>query len=320
MQKIIKIIRKKIPKIKKNKSKKNLFKKEKLKIFFKNENELNFSPKRRSFNIFKTKLKYQNYNENIKNIYLYYLIIWIILCISSLYLLFFSHYFQLKNIDIIRNDENVNINIIYKTIDNFRFYPIFFIDKKLIEEKIKYSQPNIDNIEIKKILPDSIKITLSSKKNLFKTIINGKTYILTENWVILPSNKETNLEELNIIWLDFLWIIDYKKILIEDNIKNINYIIESIKNTNSFINISKLNYYKKEQELHIITNDDIILIFDLQKDRITQVKKLNIFYKEKKNSIKTKIIYIDLRINGRIIYCDSSNEFQCKKNIKEIYN
>lgn len=303
-----------------NKNKRKNLKEKKQNFFlFDRKKRLNFKSKRNNFKVFKTKLKYENYKENFKNIYLYYFILWIVLCFLSIYLLFFSHYFQIKNINIIINDEYININMAYKAVDNFRYNSTFFVDKKLIEEKIKYYQPNIKELKIQKILPDLIKITLISYDVLFKTTINKKSYLISENWVFIPSNKENDLENLDIIWLDFIWIIDYKKIILTENIKNIDLLIKKIKESNSFIMIKELKYYKKEQELHIITNDKITIIFDLQKDIISQVEKLNIFYKEKKN-IKEKIIYIDLRIDEKIIYCDSSNEFQCKKNLKKIYN
>jgi hypothetical protein len=117
-----------------------------------------------------------------------------------------------------------------------------------------------------------------------------------------------------------LWIIDYKKVFKSEYILRIEEIIKLINEKNSFVEINELNYYKKERELHIISKDWIVIIFDLNKPPKAQIEKLNIFYKKYLSKIKLWIVYIDLRINEKIYYCTTDNEFQCKVNLKSIYD
>jgi cell division septal protein FtsQ len=101
--------------------------------------------------------------------------------LASLYTIIFSHYFSLKSVDIIRNDNLVNIDLAYRSIENIRLKPMVFINKSDIRNFITSHQPNIQNIEIRKIYPSNIKITLSSYKELYNVNVEGKYYKITEN-------------------------------------------------------------------------------------------------------------------------------------------
>jgi len=59
-----------------------------------------------------------------------------------------------------------------------------------------------------------------------------------------------------------------------------------MKEKNSFIKIKEINYYKKEAELHLLNEDNTVIIFDLNKDTNIQIEKLNIFYKQYVKNIK----------------------------------
>ena len=101
--------------------------------------------------------------------------------LASLYVLFFSHYFSIKNIDIIRQDDIINIDLSYRSIESIRYKPILTEDKERIKENLINHQPNIKDVYIRKILPDNIKITLSSYKSDFTFEKEGKIYLITEN-------------------------------------------------------------------------------------------------------------------------------------------
>lgn len=299
------------------KYKKNI-RKEKSKLYVQ-ENWAKYKSKRNKFKIFTSKLEFENTFSDIKKINVYYYIIWLFLIVSSFYVLFLSHYFSVKSIDIIRNDELINIDLSYKSVENFRYKPILFVDKNDIKLNLLSHQPNIKNIVIRKIMPDKIKIVIEWFESVFETEFDGKIYQITSNWVIIPSKSKENSQKIKIIWLNNLWIIDYKKIFKDTYISKIQNIIELIKLKNSFITINDIIYYQKEAELHIIDQNWTTIIFDLAKEENIQIEKLNIFHKKYVNQIKFWVIYLDLRINEKIIYCARDNEFQCKQNLKSIY-
>lgn len=277
-----------------------------------------YKSERNKFKMFKTKLEFDNAFKDIKKINIYHFFVWIFLILASAYIIVFSHYFSLKSVDVIRNDELVNIDLAYKSIENIRYKPMVFIDKSIVKNSILSHQPNIKDISINKIYPSNIKITLWSYKDLYNVNFNWKYYKVTENWVLVPTSKqEENI--LQIVWIDNFWIIDYKQFFDPVYVNKIREIEDLIKQKNSFVVIDKMTYYKKERELHILTDKWILLIFDLTKDSKVQVEKLNIFYKEYFKKIKFWIIYVDLRVNERVIYCSTETEFQCNKNLENIY-
>ncbi len=292
---------------------------EKSKLYITNSSSKNFQTKRNKFQFFKSKLEFENTFEEIKKINLYYYIIWTFLILSSIYVLFFSHYFSIKTIDIIREDDIINIDLSYKSIENIRYKPILLEDKELIKTNLFVHQPNIKDIYVRKILPDTIKILISSYKSVFIFEKEWKNYLITENWVVVPTKIKTDIPKINIKYKNNLSIIDYKQIFKEDYIRKIKTIIDLMNQKNSFITINELNYYKKESELHLISKDGIVIIFDLNKESEIQIEKLNIFYKKYVNKLKLWIIYIDLRVNEKIFYCWMENEFQCRVNLKNIY-
>lgn len=294
-------------------------KSQKTKLYSQVNSTSRYKSKRNKYKLFISKLEFQNTFPEIKNLNYYYFIIWGFLILSCIYVLFFSHYFTVKSIDVIREDDLVNIDLAYKSLEKYRYNSIFTIDKNLINASILSHQPNIKEVYIRKIMPDNLKITLKSYDLVFGTNILDKYYLITQNWVIVPSKQKESDEIIKVIWLNNLWIIDYKKVFNSQFIKKIKDIDSLIKQENSFLEVKDIKYYLKEQEIHIISKEDIVIIFDLHKDINVQIQKLNIFFKKYLSTIKSWIVYIDLRINEKIIYCWKDQEFQCKQNLKSIY-
>lgn len=299
---------------------KRKLKKEKSKLYITDSNDGSFVSKRNKFKFFKNKLEFQNTFQEIKNIHTYYYVFWTFLLLSSMYILFFSHYFSIKNIDIIRQDDIINIDLSYRSIENIRYKPILIEDKEKMRDNLINHQPNIKEIYIRKILPDNIKIIISSYPTHFFFEKDGKNYLITENGVVVWGKPKKDLIKINVKDIDNIWILDYKKIFKDDYIARMKDIISKIQERNSFVQINEINYYKKEAELHITTKENTIIIFDLNKEINIQIEKLNVFYKEYIKKIKLWIVYIDLRVNEKIYYCTKENEFQCNVNLKNIYN
>ena len=75
-----------------------------------------------------------------------------------------------------------------------------------------------------------------------------------------------------------------------------------------------------EKEIHFQIKDGPLLIYTLIRDLKQQIKKTSIFNTEHKSLQDSDIIYIDMRVDQKIYYCDSSEEYQCKQNLKKIYH
>lgn len=250
----------------------------------------------------------------------YYLYIILFIIISLVLYISYWPTFKIKYIEIIKHDNITNMNIAYKATDKYRWSNIFSIEKKDILKRLKDYQQNIKNINTSIKLPNTLKININSYKTIFNTTINWKTYLITENWTLIPSTYSKDLKELKIIYnFDKNKFLDYKKVLNSDFLKKITFIVNQTKENIIDINIKELKYYIIERELHIKTDKNTILIYNLSSQIKEQIKKISIFNKEKININKSNIIYIDLRIKNKVFYCTNEKEYQCIQNLKSIY-
>jgi len=306
-----------------NKKKKSIISNKKKKsVFLKKIDKKSFN-KRKSKNNIQINLFDNNilskYSSNI-------IIIIVVLIIGLLIFLSFGPYFKIKNnswVEINKKGDITNMNIAYESIKFIRWESIFNLDKNEIANKLKTYQENIKNVEIDIVLPDKLKILIESYKWLFKTNINWKNYIITENWVLIPSKNNSQLRNLELKTNKNLnnKFLDYKIYFKEQYIQNINEIIKKIEKNIIDLQVEKIEFYEIERELHITTkNDNILLIFNLDSDIEEQIKKLAILKKDYKKIYKTPLYYIDLRIKYKIFICTKEEEYLCSRNIKNIYS
>ena len=245
----------------------------------------------------------------------------IILLIIIVLVLIKWPFFKLENINIIKLDQNVNTYLVEKQLSNFKTQLLFSIKNDNITNIIKNSQQNISNIKITKKLPNTINIRLSSFPVIFKTIFNWSNYLITTNWVLIPTkNKNDSFQNLTIKNLEFQNYPNYKKILKENNLQKISYFEKQLKENIINLKIYDIIYYKTEKEVHFIINNKTRLIFELEWNNQEQLKQLFVFNKEKLDITKPWIIYIDNRIKAKILYCLNSELNNCIKSINYIYN
>lgn len=292
----------------------------KYKLIINNIDRNNFVKKRKSINI---NINFEYYLKFFKKNYIpYYFIISIIIILVIIVVLFWP-IFNIKYIEIIKKDNITNMNIAYKSVEDLRWEKIFNVHEVDIFSKLKNYQDNIKSVDMKMILPNTLKIEVESYKEIFNISLNNSNYILVENGTIIPSNHSKNLKFLNIIKkIDKNKFIEYKQIFNPFFIEKINNITSKLEENVLNIKIKELDYYEVERELHVKIENDTIIIFSLDDDLdyMSQIEKLVIFNKEYSSIIDSKIYYIDLRIKNKIFYCNSDMSYQCNENIKSIYN
>ena len=96
-------------------------------------------------------------------------------------------------------------------------------------------------------------------------------------------------------------------------------IIEKLQKNIVNTQIENIYYLEVENELHVKLWSWVLLIFDLSENIDMQIEALAVFNKEAKGINKTWIVYIDLRVSGKIFYCETDREYQCKLNLKDTY-
>jgi len=308
----LKIIKDLLNKYTNNKRKKTV----KNKLILNKMEQTTFIKKRKTIKFNLINLK----NISLKNKSNYKLFLILLIIIVPIYILL-ANSLKIKYIEIIKQDNVTNMDIAYKALDKYRWKPIFNIEKKDVLNSLTNYQQNIENINLKISLPNTIKINIKSYNILFNTKINNKSYLLTSNWVLIPHIELEQYKSINIIkTFDKNIFLDYKKSFNEKLLKNINFIIEKLEENIIDLKISEINYYVIERELHIKTTSNTILIFDINDKIKEQIEKITIFNKEQININKSDIIYIDLRIKNKIFYCTTENEYQCYKNLKSVYS
>lgn len=285
--------------------------------------QLDFNCRKNKFKLFSLSKKYINFVKNRSNIYIpYYFWLGAFLILASIYILLFSSYFSVQKIYIERTDELSNINIAYKAIWDYYWDSIIGLDSDEIENKIISYQKNIKSVEVRKMLPDSIKITITSYKWAFNTQMFWRDYVVSNNWIFVPIKNSSKLKFARIHFKDpdTLWIIDYKDILKQDDIKKIWDLLAKFSSNLNTIKIKDLDYFPKEKELHINNETDSKYIFDLTQNLDEQVSKTKAYFDKYSKTIWAKIIYMDLRIMWKIYYCDEESKDNCYSNLKKIYN
>lgn len=285
------------------------------KLLRKNKKKINKHNKKR--NKYNFQLNLNLYSKNFKKII--FISSLIIILIVSFILKW--PFLRLENINIIKLDENVNVPLIEKNLNWLKWKVLFNIRNEDIENIIINSEQNIKDINITRIFPKTIKLKISSYETIFKTSLKWNNYLITKNWVFIPTrNENKNIDSIEIKGLDLQNYPNYKKILSSENIEKILYIKNKIKDNIINIKIEKTIYYKTQKEVHFIINNETRLIFDLVWDLDKKLEQLFVFNKEKINIIKPWIIYIDNRIISKILYCDQEELDNCVKNINYIYD
>lgn len=302
-------------------------KKEKSRFYmFRNKKSTNFYSRKKS-NQFQLKF---NYKINKKAVLFF--ILWVlIISLSGIIYVFNWNYFSIQKIKISINDSITDENIAYKSIDSIRNKSIFLESNETINKKLLDYQKNIKSVQIKRLLPDTLEINISSYPIVLDIIYAERQYSLTSNWVVVPFKKNKKSEEKNIL-SDWNWkiilniahskedkykILSYKKFFKPENVEQIFILINSFKNNILDLKIEKVNLFRKEKELHIFTKNKTTFIFSLEEDVSQQLKNLLVYKKWEKSSLRQ--IYIDLRVKNKIFICPYTSEYQCRRNLKRIY-
>jgi len=244
-----------------------------------------------------------------------------ILCILCIILfLIFWPYLQIQNVynnvNIERQGNTININQAYGSIDYLEWKNIFLLDTKEIAKRLQKSQPSIQSIQFQSELPNTLNIRLKPYPSVFQS--NG--YVILANGSVLKSDKQLvsdiphitlskNIRDMHI----------FGNTLDSDDIKNISTLLRQIPKNIPGVVIKNISYFITEQELLISHSSGTIFIFDISSHLWEQVEKLAIFQKEWEDIAQKKYIYIDVRIPGKLFLCGYEEEYNCRKNMTNIY-
>lgn len=255
------------------------------KNFYRNPKIYSFTPKRE---------KQINISGTLIKVFIFLVLIGIIV-----WLLFFSPFLKIKNIEI---DGTLNPEV-KAEIDKFFGKNIFLFRPAKVQEELAQKQTSVKNIEIYRGLPDTLKVKVYVREPIMGWKSGDKNYFIDTNGVIF----ELRDSEIS--------VLGDKKIPIVEDTKNITVMPGSVEVSTDFVkfvtdffekmkndfNVQIKNIKISETTLQIEAETDqgfrIILATDGNLDN--QLKALKKIIDEKRSDIHE---YVDLRIEGRVYY------------------
>lgn len=230
------------------------------------------------------------------------LIWWIVLFILIGFLVwffFFSSYFKIKNIEI---DGSLNPEV-KSAIDQFYNKNILTFQPGKIEEDLIKKQTSIKSIEIRRGLPDTLKIKVNVREPVIGWKSQEKTYLVDENGIVFELGEGEVVTE------------EGKEIPVIEDSQNIAVEPGSQIVTADFVDFVKnfVEQLKEEQEIKVTALKIVETTFQIEADTdqgwkiivntiaslTNQLKALAKVLETKREEVHE---YIDLRIEGRVYY------------------
>jgi hypothetical protein len=222
-----------------------------------------------------------------------------------------------------RDDTYSDVNIAYKAIEPIYGESLWTFDKDRVRELIQGLEKNIVSVDVSHLLPNSLKIIIRSSPPRYSVEFPGvgRSYLLSENGILIPNrNKEVQFPRLQIYSseLNESSFLDYKEAVQSAAMKKIHEIsrVFSVDFANSVIT-SEI-YYATENELHVLLENGIRIMFVLDNSLEKQLLSLKLALDQTPGLLTSpENTYVDSRIVGKIFVCAPAEE--CKKNLLKIY-
>jgi cell division septal protein FtsQ len=237
----------------------------------------------------------------------------------SVYFVFFSQYFAIKNI-LISGTEKISQDEMRGLLDTQisarRFFVfsqnnIFIFDEKTAEKTIseKYA---LNFFKINKRLPGTLQISLEEKKPAIIWKTTDKFYLIDWGGAIISEISSEEVPgypgnqpgaKMAVVFDDSNASVAVKdEILNSQIIQNINYLQNNLPQTTG-LQISNMAMASHDDPtIRCATDEGWEAYFSLASDLSTQINKLKIFLEQKNKDERRGLQYIDLRFEDRVYY------------------
>ena len=188
-----------------------------------------------------------------------------------------SPYFKLKNVNVNRNNPNIDIEVIQTQLESFYGENLLFLSKPDIEQSLRETFPEFETITITDKWPDTISISIDIAPATFLLVnkADATFYTLTDKGVVLPSDTKEPESDLPSIELH-----QYPKpiqvrtsILAQDEIEFIQKTQEFVR-TELKLTPKETKYLWAARELHIVVQEATELWFDITHPVEEQTQRL----------------------------------------------
>lgn len=270
---------------------------------------------------------YSTYAKNKMSFKLSFGLIGLILIGASIYILIASPYFEISpNRTIIERaltDNYSDVNIAYKAIEPLYGKSLWTLDKAEVRDMIRGLEKNVEKVDVSHSLPNSLKIIIESSPPKYTVEFPGpgRSYLLSENGILIPNrNKENQLPRLQIYSTELLEssFLDYKEAVNPAAMGRIHDVSHVFSVDFSSSVITSEVYYATENELHLLLENGTRIMFVLDNSLEKQLLSLKLALEQTPGLLSSpENTYIDARTVGKIFVCKPAD--QCKKNLIKIY-
>ncbi|MFZ5392482.1 MAG: cell division protein FtsQ/DivIB [Patescibacteria group bacterium] len=220
---------------------------------------------------------------------------------GAVYMLFFSDYFKIKDVQITGDTKQEIVDGIKEMLKWDTEYMIMFNEQQFGDSVLK-RWDDLAEVKVEKDWPANLKIELTEEVPVLIWNSEGKLFLVDKTGVVMKQiDEKERLELYNLLPvvgdLSGLPVEENKKIVsrsfisfIDEVKKGIN---ESIKKEIEAFEIKETTF-----TLRVRMKEGYEVYFDTLRDPQTQIVKLNSF-------LKNQILvddYIDLRVNGKVYY------------------
>ncbi len=224
----------------------------------------------------------------------------LLIVVIVLYTTLNSGIFNSKNVEIDGN-KYVESNYIIKVLDIDNDKNIFRYNIKDMEESLLRNK-YIDNVEIKRLLPNTLKISIIEKE-IVANLYNGEVYcyIDKEGNFIDKIDEDNKNNEVIIVNIDYN-INDSQEIKFknEENRKRLLYLLEYIKEEGIYKKINNIDMTKNDS-INMNTRDDINILLNSDEQLKYNISRLAMILADLQNK-KQKGGEIDLSTGKNALY------------------
>ncbi len=232
---------------------------------------------------------------------IFYLILTLVILMFLVYGIFFSAFFEVKNIDLkgtnLVDGEKVKKVVQFALNDENN---IFLYDSPMISKKIKENFPLISEVTIQKGIPDTIRVLVNERKPVIVWQTGDKKYLVDKEGLSYLGADANNSKDLPVI-------IDSQSIPVKlsDKVASRNFIdfvretIEKI-TPRTGLKIKELKINDTTFDLVVVTSDGFIVLFDTTRSSETELDDLHRVMSHLSRAKPKE--YIDLRVEGWAYY------------------
>ena len=227
----------------------------------------------------------------------------VIFSLMALFIVFAlaTPYFHLKKISVIRDNPNLDVVQIEKSLEEFYGKNILFLPHKNIREKLSTDFPEFRDISVAENWPSEIElhITISPPKfNLLNTE-SANFSVISEDGVILQEEPDQDLPVLKVYQYEKP-IQVRQKFLEKEDLENI-VKAERILQDEIKLPLHASHLYWTAKELHLISQAEMQIWIDLSQPIEDQMRKLELSANEI-GLYTNRFEHIDLRIPKQIFW------------------